>query len=69
MFLCNEGGKTLQLLLSTRPEPAEDDPLLYRKEPKAVQAVWRERVELLIELLGGILRTCSGITTPCTFSV
>jgi len=31
-----------------------------------LQAVRKERVELLIELFGGDLRTCLGITAPPT---
>ena len=42
--------KDLAVAISTRAGPAEDDPPLYKLGSKPVQAVCRERVELLIEL-------------------
>ena len=42
--------KDLAVAISTRVGPAEDDPPLYKLGSKPVQAVCRERVELLIEL-------------------
>jgi len=44
--------KTLQLLFSTRVESAEDDPPLYKHGLKPIQAVCRNRVELLIQYSG-----------------
>ena len=42
--------KDLAVAISTRAGPAEDDPPLYKLGSKPVQAVCRERVELLIEV-------------------
>ena len=42
--------KDLAVAISTRAGPAEDDPPLHKLGSKPVQAVSRERVELLIEL-------------------
>ena len=44
---------TCIVLFSARAGPAEDDPPLYKYGLKLVQAVCRERVELLAELFGG----------------
>ena len=42
--------KDLTVAISTRAEPAEDDPPLYKLGLKPIRLFVRERVELLIEL-------------------
>ena len=46
--------KGLAVAISTRAGPAEDDPPLYKLGSKLSRLFARERVELLIELLGGV---------------
>ena len=48
--------KHLAVAVSTRAGPAEDDPPLYKLGSKLVQAVCKERMELLIELFWGGVR-------------